>query len=319
MFRKEEDPRSAFNPSLVRDDNNAQYAILDTQYRCSRATMSSHMKTIVTHHNPDLDGIPAAWLLKKFHPDFADAKLVFVPAGTNLHDAAPDYDQNTVHVDTGFGKFDHHQTNDYTCGAKLVFDYLKAEGYIPQSDEAMTRLVDVLVAIDHGKENEWPDAESDVYDFHLLGILNGWKMLHPNDELLYTEWVMNCLEGVYRMFQSKVDAEKEFAKGTEFTTQWGKGMAITTYNDGVLELGIKRGYAMVLRKDPKREFIRVTGDSNKSVDLIKAYETCKQKDPMASWFLHASKVLLRNGSTKNPKMVPTKLTLQEMIDILEKA
>lgn len=276
------------------------------------------MKTIVTHHNPDLDGIPAIWLLKKFHPNFADAKIDFVPAGNNLNDMSPDQDPNIVHVDTGMGKFDHHQTNDYTCGAKLVLDYLKEEGFIDRNDEAIDRMVDILVAIDHGKENEWPEPESDVYEFLLLGILNGWKMLYPEDELRYTEWVMNCLDGVYRIFQSKVDAEREFAKGKEFETQWGKGIAVETYNDGVLEMAIKRGYAMVVRKDPKRDFVRVTGDSRRGVDLTYAYEVCKTKDPMATWFLHASKVLLRNGSTRNPKMVPTKLTLQEMIDILKK-
>lgn len=285
--------------------------------------MGDRMKTIVTHHNPDLDGIPGIWLLKKFHPDFADAKLAFTPAGTTLDGMAPDEDPNFLHVDTGMGKFDHHQTNDYTCGVKLVLDWLKEEKLVDPKDEALDRMVAVLVALDHGKDNEWPDSESDVYDFGLWSILNGWKMLYPdqtdNAEEKYVEWVRHCLDAVYRIFQSKVDAEKEFRKGITFDTQWGKGIGIETYNDGVLDMAIRRGFAIVVRKDQKREFVRVTGDSRKAVDLTHAYEMCQKQDPMASWFLHASKVLLRNGSTRNPKMVPTKLTLKEMINILEKA
>lgn len=281
------------------------------------------MKTLVTHHNPDLDGIPAIWLFKKFHPDFKDASVLFVPAGENVNGMAPDEDPNVVHVDTGMGKFDHHQTNEYTCGAKLVLDYLKAEKIVDPNDEALDRMMAVLTALDHGKDNEWPDPESDIYDFGLWSILNGWKMLYGEPTLeaeqKLVEWTSHSLDAIYRIFQSKVAAEKEFEKGTEFETKWGKGIGFETYNDGVLDIGIRRGYAVVVRKDPKKEFIRVTGDSRKGVDLTEAYEACKAKDPQATWFLHASKVLLRNGSTRNPRMVPTKLTLGEMINILQKA
>lgn len=277
------------------------------------------MKTIVTHHLPDLDGIPGIWLLKRFHPSYKDAKVAFVPAGETLNGMPPDSNPDILHVDTGGGKFDHHQTNAYTCGAKLILDYLMEEGYVAKDDKALIRMIDVLVALDHGKDNEWPDSESDVYDFGLWGILNGWKMMHSEDEQHLVELVMPCLDAVYRIFKSKVECEAIFETGTQFTTRWGKGIGFATHNDGVLEMGIRRGYALVIRKDPKREFIRVTGDSRKGVDLTKVYDMCKEQDPIATWFLHASKVLLRNGSTRNPKMQPTKLSLEEMIKILEQS
>src|SRR3989304_8840869 len=82
-------------------------------------------KIIVTHQSPDFDGIPAIWLLKRFHPDFADARLAFVPVGDATYNNEPvDSNLNVLHVDTGMGKFDHHQTNDFTCGAKLVYEWL---------------------------------------------------------------------------------------------------------------------------------------------------------------------------------------------------
>ncbi len=277
------------------------------------------MKTIVTHHSPDLDGIPGIWLLKKFHPDYADAKVEFVPAGSTLNNMPPDENPDILHVDTGMGKFDHHQSNDYTCGAQLVYEWLIKERFVEADDEALKRFIAVLTALDHGKDNEWPDASSDVYDFGLWSILNGWKMLYPEQEQDYVIWVSHALDGVYRLLQSKVESEQEFEKGTDFETRWGKGRAIVTHNDGVLETGIRRGYALVIRKDPKRDYVRVTGDSRKGVDLTKAYEACIKEDPLATWFLHASKVLLRNGSTRSPKMQPTKLSIEQMIKILKES
>jgi len=36
-------------------------------------------KIIVTHVSPDFDGIGAIWLLKRFHPDFSNARVEFQP------------------------------------------------------------------------------------------------------------------------------------------------------------------------------------------------------------------------------------------------
>ena len=82
---------------------------------------------------------------------------------------------------------------------------------------------------------------------------------------------------------------------------------------------IKKGYAVVLRKDPRRGFVRVTGSNKHKVDLTKAYETLIARDKVGTWFLHASKVLLRNGSSRNPTMIPTKMEIDEVVKILEKS
>jgi hypothetical protein len=54
------------------------------------------------------------------------------------------------------------------------------------------------------------------------------------------------------------------------------------------------------------------------VDFTQAYEALMKKDPQATWFLHASKKILLNGTTKNPDMKPTKLSLDEIIEVLKK-
>ena len=86
-----------------------------------------------------------------------------------------------------------------------------------------------------------------------------------------------------------------------------------------MDVAIKNDYAVVMRKDPNRGNIRITASNKFNVDLTSAYEMAKEKDPQATWFLHASKVLLRNGSNRNPTMKASKLTIDEMVEILEKA
>jgi hypothetical protein len=276
-------------------------------------------KTIVTHYSPDFDGIPAIWLLKKFHPDFKNAKIAFAPAGETYNNEPVDSKEDIVHVDTGMGKFDHHQTNDFTCGAQLVYEWLVKEGYV-KDDEALGRLVKILTEIDHAWDvYKWCEPESDRYEFSLHNILVGWKILYPRQDEKYVEWTIFALEAVYKLLQNKVAAEKDVERGKKFKTRWGEGIAVYTQNDTVLDVAMKSGYALVVRKDPGKGYVRVTGSNKHNVDLSKALELAVKADPDATWFLHASKVLLRNGSTRNPTMKPTKLDIDQIVEILKKA
>lgn len=276
-------------------------------------------KLIVTHSSPDFDGIPAIWILKKFHPEFANARVEFVPAGTAYNNEAVDSKEDVVHVDTGMGKFDHHQSDNFTCGVQLVYEWLVREGYI-KDDEALSRMVNIFTEIDHAWDSfKWPDPASDRWEFNLHNVLVGWKMLYARDVQKYIDLTIQGLEAVYILMQQKVKAEEEVEKGQKFETRWGRGVAIYSANDSVLDAAIKSGYALVVRKDPAKGYIRVTGSNEHKVDLGKAYEIFKKADGGATWFLHASGKLLRNGSTKNPTMRPTKLQLDEIVSILEKA
>jgi hypothetical protein len=55
------------------------------------------------------------------------------------------------------------------------------------------------------------------------------------------------------------------------------------------------------------------------IDLSAVYEVFKTKDPAATWFLHASRHMILNGSAKNPDMKPTSLTIPQIIEILKNA
>lgn len=278
-------------------------------------------KIIVTHISPDLDGIPAIWLLKKFHPDFVSARIEFVPAGDNTYNNEPvDSNNDVVHVDVGGGRFDHHHTNEFTCAAKLVYEWLIKEGYIERGDRALARLIQVLTELDHGWDSyKWSEPASDRWEFALHNLNSGLKMAYPGNNDKLVEWTTDGLEAVYKLLQSKVLAEGEVKKGLKFKTRWGQGVAVYTKNDGVMDVAIKNGYAIVIRKDPDQGYIRITGSNKHKVDLTRAYELICQKDDVGKWFLHSSCVLLRNGSTRNPNMKPTKMTLEEAVEILKRS
>lgn len=278
-------------------------------------------KIIVTHISPDLDGIPAIWLLKKFHPDFADARIELVPAGNNTYHNQPvDSDPDIVHVDVGGGRFDHHNTNDFTCGAKLVYEYLVREGYAKAEDKALERLVTILTEVDHAWDTyKWPEPSSDRWEFSVHNVLSGLKKVYPGKVQKHIEWALDSTEAVYVLLKSKVEAESEIEKGLKFKTPWGEGIGVITKNDGVMDVGIKGGFAVVIRKDPTEGYVRITGSNAHKVDFTKAYAQIVKQDLHGNWFLHASKVLLRNGSTRNPTMKPTKMSLEEVIKILQES
>ncbi|MBI4999253.1 hypothetical protein HZB97_00595 [Candidatus Gottesmanbacteria bacterium] len=129
---------------------------------------------------------------------------------------------------------------------------------------------------------------------------------------------LTCLDGIYKQFQNKVWAEKLLKEeGIEFETRWGKAIGIETGNDEVVHTGQKQGYVLVVRKDPKKGYVRIKSLPDPKMNLTRLAEVLKKTDPEATWFLHASKHMILNGSTKNPKMKSTRLSLGEIIEVIK--
>lgn len=298
------------------------------------------MKKIVTHKSPDLDAIGSAWLIKKFLPMWEDAKIEFVSAGEKLEGTYENEGEvieivdgvETIHVDTGLGKLDHHQTQDNNvCGASLTLEYVLAniDSTLNRHDtkrESVKRIVELIIDDDHFQEYYYPEAESDRYDFSLRGILSGYKLMYQHLDDKITEKVLEELDALLHTFEAKIWAEKELTeKGIEFETKWGKGVGVETLNDAVLKLAQLKGYAIVVRKDPEHGYLRIKaypskrGGEKSEADLTEVYEKIKDKDPEASWFLHVSKKMLLNGSSKNPDMKGSKLSLEDVIEIIKSA
>jgi len=301
------------------------------------------MKIVVTHSSPDIDAIASVWLIKKFLPGWDNLVVKFAPAGEridsgkwkNENGKSPIEqieDQEIIHVDTGLGLLDHHQiASDKVCGASLTWDYVKIKNEelrtedsekIKNKIEAVSRMIKVITDIDHFREIFWKEPLADYHEFDLIAILEGLKFQMPDQDDYYVEFISKCLDAILHEFENRIWAEKEITKsGRKFETRFGRGIGFEIINDSVIKLSQKMGYVIALRKDPRKGYVRIkavpsTGKIN--IDLTSVYEKLKKMNPDATWYLHVSKKMLLNGSVKNPKMKPTKLTLSEIIKVLEK-
>ncbi len=272
------------------------------------------MKTIVTHIGPDCDAVTSVWLVKTFLQGWEEAAYAFVPAGTTLGKLPPDDDEEILHVDTGFGRFDHHQTDADICASTLIYEEIKR---MRGADTALERLVAVVNDIDHFREVYFPNPTADFWEFGLVAQIDGWRLLYADNPIKIVDLAMNALDGIYKSLQNKVWAEKELKeKGVEFTTKWGRGIGVLTPNDDVVHLAQKMGYMIAIRKDPKKGYLRVKAFPKKEIDLTPVYDILKAQEPEATWFLHASHHMVLNGSSKNPDMRATKKSLAQVIEVI---
>ena len=297
------------------------------------------MRRIVTHTSPDMDAITSAWLIKRYLSGWEDAEIRFVPAGDRIGNLTPEQatkltepieligGNEVLQVDTGLGPLDHHQTSDKnTCGASLTFDFVKKSvkenTFNPEKLEALETIVKYVIEVDHFKEVFRPDPLALYQNFSITDILDGLKYQHPNDDRYYVEFISLCLDALVHELENNVWAQKEIKeKGIEFETKWGKGLGVETINDTVVKMAQLMGYIIVIRRDPRKGYVRIKtkpdSDGQKGIDLTLTSEKLKKMDPSATWFLHVSKKMLLNGTPKNPKMKPTKLSLNDIIGVLK--
>ncbi|MFC1790551.1 hypothetical protein ACFLZP_03650 [Patescibacteria group bacterium] len=278
------------------------------------------MKKIVTHLNPDLDAISSIWLLKRFLPGWEKAEVGFVPAGRTWEDEAADSDPNVLHVDTGMGMLDHHQTSDLTCATALTWDYVRqkrrGQPQSPLEQEAIGRMVGVVTAVDNARDLGWAEVGEDRFSFYLNNIIYGLKrILIKDDELV--EYVLVILDGLLRNLKDKVKAQEKInQEGVEFKTKWGKAVAVETGNEKVLWEAEVAGYVLVIKYDPDfLQRVKIYARFDSKVNLAKVYEEFKKIDPEADWFLHATKRLLLISSA--PDARGTSLKLEQIIDSLK--
>lgn len=304
------------------------------------------MHVIVTHTSPDWDAIGSVWILKRFLPGWENAKVEFVPAGDRSPRVArkgkeadtqivvETDDTKIIHVDTGLTPLDHHQIYDINiCSVTRCWDLVVKENknlHATLSDTkredmlaAMERIVVYLTQLDHFQEVFWKDADSDIHEFSIYGVLEGMKALHPDDDTFFVSWGMEVLDAMLKRFMSRIWAEKEIKLGKEFMTKWGKGLAVETINDSTIKLAQKMGYMVVVRKDPRKGYVRIKAMPHKEgltkdINLTLVRDQLAKMDPAATWFLHVSNKMLLNGTPKNPKMVPTSLTINQIVSVLEK-
>ncbi len=261
------------------------------------------MKTLVTHINPHLDDICAIWLFRKYHPDFADADLEFISAS---RDAAREESDEKIFLGTGGGKFDEHKEGLDTCAGSLVYEYLKAEGFIPRdqiTQQALERLVEWNKLVDTGKAPENEFNEFSVQAF--IRSLDNKEESSKKAVELGGEILDRILQVLKRKEQSLIDWEKR----VEFESKFGKSYAVISET---LDRAFCKQFGgdLFLMKDPKYNSVQFYSDSN---DLEDIYNKVKELDPEASWFLHQSHHMVICGSGSAPDSRSTKLSFEQLI------
>lgn len=282
------------------------------------------VKLIVTHINPDLDAVASVWVFKRFDEQEAgQATLGFVSAGDRispviLEQRGLDADM-VVHVDTGLGDFDHHSealANKRVCAASLVRDYVVNKYPDIAKDEALKRIIDFVIDVDHFGDFYWPEPNNDRYLFNLDEVLHHLKTIGDTDEEV-VEFGLKALDSIYAGFGVRIAAEEEIKKGIEFETVWGKALGLFTANDEVMKFAQKSGYNLIVRKDPEYGNVRIKAVPGKKIDLTQVYEKITSRDNEATWYFHPAKTMLLNGSHKKPNQVPSRLSLEEVMQIIK--
>ena len=84
-----------------------------------------------------------------------------------------------------------------------------------------------------------------------------------------------------------------------------------------LHLTSKKGFSLVVRRHPEAGFTRIKTLPDKKLNLKPVYEKILKIDKKGSWFFHISGHMLLNGSSGNPKLIPTSLSLNKIIEIVK--
>ena len=77
------------------------------------------------------------------------------------------------------------------------------------------------------------------------------------------------------------------------------------------------GFSLVIRRDPEKGGVRIKTHPLTEFSLKKLHQKILKLDKKGSWYFHPSGRLLLNGSSKNPTLTPTSLTLNKIIEIVK--
>jgi hypothetical protein len=261
--------------------------------------------TIVGHLAPDLDCLTAIWIFIRF-AGAVGADLQFVPAGSTLNDLPADADLRVVHVDTGGGRFDHHRSGRQgTCAAELV------RRAVAPTDMALERMVRQVCHLD----NATAPASEQGY-FNINSLIAGYNMLFPNRPHHVAYAMLPNLDAWYEHEARQLRLEAAFAQRLEFQTPWGLGIAMESEDGGSSRLAYSRGAVLYAYRDG-HGWMGVAAQSRSHVDLSPVYSDLRRVDTGADWYLHPNKRLLLCGTAKAPPRVPSRLTLAELVGVIQ--
>jgi hypothetical protein len=261
--------------------------------------------TIVGHLAPDLDCLTAIWILIRFGGG-AHSDLEFVAAGQTWQNQPVDTNPRVVHVDTGGGRFDHHQRNARDlCAAELV------RRAVAPGDAALHRMVRQVCQIDNARA---PAGEQGF--FNITSLIAGYNLLFPNRPHHVAQAMLPNLDAWHEHEARQIRLEAAFARRLEFETPWGLGIAMESDDGGSSKLAYRHGAVLYVYRDG-HGWMGVAAQSRSNVDLSPVYHDLRKIDGGADWYLHPNHRLLLCGSATSPARVPSRLTLPELVSVIQ--
>lgn len=260
---------------------------------------------LVGHFAPDLDCITAIWLLKRF-ANAEGAELQFVPSGQTLGGFPADSNPSVIHVDTGGGRFDHHQRfSTELCAAELV-----RRAFIP-NDTAIKKIVYHVCQIDNARQ-----TSSDPSCLNVTALIAGYNQIYPDSPAAVVAAMLPNLDAWYHYEQCQAQALQAFAQRIEFDTPWGMGIAVESETGGSSTMAYGYGAVLYAYRDA-RGWMGIAAQSRSAVDLSQVYAELRVIDAGADWYLHPNRRLLLCGTAKSPPRSPSRLSLVELVAVIE--
>ena len=99
-------------------------------------------------------------------------------------------------------------------------------------------------------------------------------------------------------------------------TAGSKSLVTTPADGGSSRLAYGYGAVLYAYRDG-RGWMGVAAQARSAVDLSAVYQDLRRIDREADWYLHPNRRLLLCGTDKSPPRVPSRLTLAELVRVIQ--
>lgn len=307
--------------------------------------MTRKFDTIVTHERPHLDEYLAIFLLRKFgeekFPGISETKIIYWNSGGQVPDArsANDYEkEGALLVGIGGGRFDEHPTVDGECKEGECAATLVAKALGIADDPSLEKILKFAVN---------NDLKAAAHPFDLAYVAKVMHQQYPNNPEIVMDWVMTGLEAKYHEQASFFnETKKEFDKVAEIEVipcPRGKMLKMATIisdneqmskfarsvcggniaiiiqkksSDNV-QIYTNRQYGLTLYD--VAQILRLTEQEAKGKIVTKEWKALASEGKVEGaeeWFFHHAGQMLLNGSLTATGVPPTKLSLEQVKEIV---
>lgn len=266
--------------------------------------------TILTHIRPHLDDLCGIWLLSKYSPEHKDAEFMYVPSSKAIEWLKEH--PKAVGVGTGRGKFDEHKGDLEECAASLVWADVRDNVKDDAERIAIDRIVAWVLQVDTGMTAMMPYRQ-----FALPSVFLGVYKHFEGDNEKLRGVAFTILEGLLLMEKNTVTLEKEWEQRVVFNSRFGPAVAFVTSADGAEDFAYSQGFDLVVTRNPSNTYFNIRAKAGTLADLTPVHKELLKRDPTADWFFHHSKKMLICGGYLAPETPLSKLTLEELIELVK--